>query len=110
MAGFFNKKKLIEVKDINGAVKAVPILPEKSAMEAIVKAKLKMEASCGGECSCSTCHVLVDPADLSRLPEPTVEEQEMIDYAYNPQHNSRLACQIKLDENLEGLKLEIAHG
>jgi 2Fe-2S ferredoxin len=62
-----------------------------------------IEAICGGSMVCGTCHVYVDPAWRSRLPPPSAEEQELIDCGLDPQPNSRLACQIVLTAELDGL-------
>jgi ferredoxin len=76
-----------------------------------------IEASCGGNCSCSTCHVYIDTSvaatdtdstqsiELSRVTEA---EQDMLDLAYQPNEKSRLACQVRLvniQPNLESSKI-----
>jgi len=61
---------------------------------------------CGGTLSCATCHVLVDPADLDRLPPMGELEDEMLDgAAEDRQANSRLGCQITLTEQLGDLRV-----
>lgn len=60
-------------------------------------------ATCGGSCSCATCHVYVDEAWLEKLPEPQLEEVDMLDTAHDLQDNSRLSCQIVVTEDLDGL-------
>ena len=62
-----------------------------------------IEADCGGACACSTCHVYVDPDWVDRLPEKEAMEEDMLDFAYEPQENSRLTCQIKVTGDLDGL-------
>lgn len=59
-----------------------------------------IEATCGGNASCCTCHVYVDipTNDDVQLPPVSEEEQDMLDYAYELRSNSRLACQLKLDD------------
>jgi len=61
-------------------------------------------AECGGACSCSTCHVYIDPAFLPAL-EPAAEmETDLLDFAHEPDPaTSRLACQVILTEALDGL-------
>ena len=67
-----------------------------------------IEAQCGGGCSCATCHVYVDPAWESRLPERDAMEQAMLDMsASGLQENSRLSCQISLSEELDGLVVQM---
>jgi 2Fe-2S ferredoxin len=60
-------------------------------------------ATCGGSCSCATCHVYVDEQWLGRLPPPQLEESDMLDTAHDLKDNSRLSCQIVVTEDLDGL-------
>ncbi|KQN36970.1 2Fe-2S ferredoxin [Sphingomonas sp. Leaf407] len=69
-----------------------------------------LEGTCGGQMACSTCHVIVDPADHARLPAPSEEEEDMLDFAANAVATSRLACQIVLDESLDGLRVRVPAG
>jgi ferredoxin, 2Fe-2S len=62
-------------------------------------------AECGGSCSCATCHVYVDDAWVERVGPPTDEEADQLDAAFEVRPNSRLACQIKVTEELDGLIL-----
>ena len=62
-----------------------------------------IEAECGGACACATCHVYVDEAWTAEVGEPEAMEEDMLDFAYDVQPNSRLSCQIKVTEELEGL-------
>lgn len=67
-----------------------------------------IEADCGGACACSTCHVYIDPAWVDRLPLRDEMEADMIDFAWNPDpERSRLTCQIKVTEALDGLCLQL---
>jgi 2Fe-2S ferredoxin len=60
-------------------------------------------ATCGGSCSCATCHVYVDDSWVDKLPPPELDESDMLDTAHDLQENSRLSCQIKVTEELDGL-------
>ena len=60
-------------------------------------------ATCGGSCSCATCHVYVADSWFERLPPPALEESDMLDTAHDLKDNSRLSCQIKVTEELDGL-------
>lgn len=63
-----------------------------------------IDADCGGACACSTCHVYVDPAWVSRLPARDPMEEDMLDFAWQPDaERSRLTCQIKVTDDLDGL-------
>ncbi|MER0239022.1 2Fe-2S iron-sulfur cluster-binding protein [Fulvimarina sp. MAC8] len=62
-----------------------------------------IEAECGGACACATCHVYVDEAWVDKLSGPEAMEEDMLDFAYQPRENSRLSCQIILNDDLDGL-------
>lgn len=56
-----------------------------------------MEGACGGQCACSTCHVIIDNAkEAQAFPEPDDDELDMLDLAVGVTDESRLACQLKL--------------
>ena len=57
--------------------------------------------------ACATCHVIVDPAWFDRLPDPSEDEEDMLDLAYDIRKTSRLGCQIKLTEELDGLVVRL---
>lgn len=66
-------------------------------------------ALCGGNCSCGTCHVYVeDPSDAAKLPQPGPLEIELLDVLTHRREESRLSCQIRFEEALDGLKVAIA--
>jgi ferredoxin, 2Fe-2S len=64
--------------------------------------------SCGGCCSCGTCHVFVDPADMQRLPPMHEQENDLLYVHSNRRATSRLSCQIKVTEELDGLSVTVA--
>jgi ferredoxin len=66
-----------------------------------------LEGTCEGQMACSTCHVIVDPADFDRLPPASEEEEDMLDLAAGATRTSRLACQIDLVPALDGLTVRI---
>jgi ferredoxin len=66
-----------------------------------------LEGTCEGQLACATCHVIVDPADFARLPPASEDEEDMLDLAHNATRTSRLACQIRLTEALDGLTVRI---
>jgi 2Fe-2S ferredoxin len=75
-----------------------------SVMEGAVKNLIPgIDADCGGACACATCHVYVDPAWLVKLAEKQDMEQTMLDFANEVKENSRLSCQIKVTDELDGL-------
>jgi 2Fe-2S ferredoxin len=71
-----------------------------------------IDADCGGECACATCHVFVDPAWLEKtgLPTPGSQEASMLSFAAEKQDNSRLSCQIPVTDALDGLIVRMPEG
>ena len=66
-----------------------------------------IEAECGGACACATCHVYVDEAWTAEVGEPEAMEEDMLDFAYDVRPNSRLSCQIKVRDALDGLVVRV---
>ena len=67
-----------------------------------------IEADCGGACACSTCHVYVDPAWVNKLPRRDPMEQDMLDFAYEPDpERSRLTCQLRVSDDIDGLVVQM---
>jgi ferredoxin, 2Fe-2S len=66
-----------------------------------------IEAECGGACACATCHVYVDEAWRAKTSEPSPMEEDMLDFGYDVRPNSRLSCQIKVSEDLDGLVVTV---
>lgn len=63
-----------------------------------------IEADCGGACACSTCHVYVDAAWVGKLDAKDAMEEDMLDFAWEPDATrSRLTCQVKVTDALDGL-------
>jgi len=62
-----------------------------------------IEAECGGACACATCHVYIDEAWMEKTGQASPMEQDMLDFAYDVRPNSRLSCQIKVTNELDGL-------
>ena len=66
-----------------------------------------LEGTCEGQMACSTCHVILPPEDFDKLPEATEMEEDMLDLAAGARRTSRLACQITLTQELDGMTLHI---
>lgn len=64
-------------------------------------------AECGGACSCATCHCYIDEAWREVVGEPDPIEREMLEFAMEPKENSRLGCQIDINESLDGLVVHL---
>ncbi len=66
-----------------------------------------IEAECGGACACATCHVYVDDAWKEKTGTPSQMEEDMLDFAFDVRDTSRLSCQIKVSDDLDGLVVRI---
>jgi len=66
-----------------------------------------IEAECGGACACATCHVYVDDAWQDIVGSPEIMEEDMLDFAHEPKKGSRLSCQIKVTQALDGLVVRV---
>jgi len=69
-----------------------------------------LEGTCEGQMACSTCHVIVAVEDFDRLPPASEEEEDMLDLALGATRTSRLACQIVLSAELDGLTVKMPPG
>ena len=71
-----------------------------------------IDADCGGECACATCHVYVDEVWLAKTgtPRPGSQEASMLSFAALAQPNSRLSCQIAVTPALDGLIVRLPEG
>ncbi|TAL00882.1 MAG: 2Fe-2S iron-sulfur cluster binding domain-containing protein [Rhodospirillaceae bacterium] len=74
-----------------------------SLMRAAQAADLDMEGTCEGVMACSTCHVIVAEEWYGRLPPPSANEEDMLDLTYGVTGHSRLACQIAIKPEIDGL-------
>ncbi len=80
-----------------------------SLMEAAVDNGVEgIVAECGGSCSCATCHVHIEPDWAERLPPPEPMEDGMLDCVIDRLPSSRLSCQIRVDDSLEGMRVRVA--
>ena len=88
----------------NGTEHAIDVKTGLSVMEGAVKNNIPgIDADCGGACACATCHVYVNEEWLSKTGDRSAMEESMLDFAEGVQENSRLSCQIKVSDALDGL-------
>ena len=66
-----------------------------------------IEAECGGACACATCHVFVDEGWIEKTGKPQQMEEDMLDFAFDVRPTSRLSCQIKVSDALDGLVVRV---
>jgi|SRR5689334_9112973 2Fe-2S ferredoxin len=79
-----------------------------TVMEAAVKNMVPgIDADCGGACACATCHVYVEPDWMERVGPRNEMEEDMLDFAFDVRENSRLSCQIKITDTLDGLTVKV---
>ncbi len=64
-------------------------------------------ADCGGACSCATCHCYIDEAWVEKTGSADEVEAQMLEFVLAPEANSRLSCQIVIDDNLDGLVVRL---
>ena len=67
----------------------------------------KADADCGGACACATCHIYVREDWLEKTGAREEMEEDMLDFAYDVRDNSRLSCQIKISDALDGLTVDV---
>src|SRR5215813_13580564 len=99
--------------EFNGTEHVVDVKNGLSVMEGAVKNNIPgIDADCGGECACATCHVYVDQdwLGVTGTPAPGLQEASMLSFAALAQPNSRLSCQIKVSEALDGLVVHLPEG
>ena len=98
----------IKVIDRNGELHNLkgPIDMNLNVMELLKINELPVEGTCGGMAMCASCHVYIVSDHI--LPEKTFDETAMLEESWDIQDNSRLSCQLKLSEQLEGLTIQIA--
>lgn len=88
----------------DGTEHSVDVKTGLSVMEGAIKNNVPgIDADCGGACACATCHVYVDAAFEGKTGEKSAMEESMLDFAENVESNSRLSCQIKVTDELDGL-------
>ena len=79
-----------------------------TVMEAAIRNGVPgIEAECGGACACATCHVYVDEAWRAVTGQPEPMEEDMLDFAYDVRPSSRLSCQIRVSDAVDGLTVTV---
>ncbi len=99
----------IHVTDRDGAAHTVTVDNGLTLMEPLRELDEGVEALCGGMCSCSTCHVFVAPEWFAKLPKCQSDETELLESTENFRAGeSRLACQVKVTDAIDGIRLTVA--
>jgi 2Fe-2S ferredoxin len=90
--------------DHSGETRSVDAEVGSTVMEVAIRNSIPgIEAECGGACACATCHVYVEESWREKVGAPTPMEEDMLDFGYDIKPNSRLSCQIKITDALDGL-------
>jgi len=90
-----------------GGQTAVEIAAGTTVLKAAWDNGIDIEGACEGAMACSTCHVVVDEAHFALLPDPTDEEEDLLDLAWGVRPTSRLGCQIVVTDELDGMELRL---
>lgn len=90
--------------DFAGNANTVDASDDQSVMEAATQNDVDgIDADCGGACACATCHVYVHKDWMAVVGAPSDLESDMLEVAENVQPNSRLSCQMKINDSFDGL-------
>jgi 2Fe-2S ferredoxin len=90
--------------EFNGTPHSIDVPSGQSVMEGAVRNGVSgIDADCGGNCACATCHVYVDEGWVPKVEGPLEGEKSMLDYVQNAKPNSRLSCQMAVTAELDGL-------
>ena len=94
--------------DSDGTTRTVDAEEGSTVMETAIQNDVPgIVAECGGACACATCHVYVEPDWMERVGPRNEMEEDMLDFAFDVRDNSRLSCQIKITEALDGLTVKV---
>ena len=92
--------------DHQGNSKTIEVDNGLTVMEGAVQNEVPgIDADCGGSMACATCHVYVEESWFNKLPKAEDGEVDMIDMAFEPKKNSRLSCQLIVNDELDGLQV-----
>lgn len=94
--------------DHKGETRSVEAEAGSTVMEAAIRNAIPgILAECGGACACATCHVYVDESWKEKTGDPSPMEEDMLDFAFDVRPTSRLSCQIKVTDELDGLSVNV---
>ena len=98
----------LTIVDQSGTPHKYEVAPDTNVLDIAQHHGLEMEGACGGSCACSTCHVIVEDIDFyDRIPEPSDDENDMLDLAFGLTETSRLGCQVEMTKELDGLVVKL---
>ena len=91
----------------DGSEKTVDARDGLSVMEVAIDNDVDIEAACEGSLACATCHMVLDPAWYEKLDPPSEEEEDMLDLAFGLTRTSRLTCQIRVSDAIDGMRVSL---
>lgn len=98
----------LTIVTFDGAAHELDVANGSTVMENAVRNSVPgIDAECGGACACATCHVYVDGAWTEAVGGPEPMEEDMLDFAFDVRPTSRLSCQIKMTDELDGLVVHV---
>lgn len=86
-----------------GAQTEIDVAAGTSILQAAWDNKIDIEGACEGCMACSTCHVIIDEPHFDALPDPSDEEEDLLDLAWGVRPTSRLGCQITVTAAEDGM-------
>ena len=100
--GSLKMPKIIFYKE-KGMRTEIEVQPGQTLLEVAREHDIDIEGTCEGNLACATCHIIVDKDWSSKIPQATEDERDMLDLVNGLKVNSRLGCQIKVTNDLNGL-------
>lgn len=100
----------INVIDVNGESHEVPFKGGENLLDLLDDNMLRLRSDCGGLCACVTCHVYISYPYVEILPKPDPEEDLMLTQVEGKTPESRLACELVLNKELDGARVSFAPG
>ncbi|MCH9780634.1 MAG: 2Fe-2S iron-sulfur cluster binding domain-containing protein [Alphaproteobacteria bacterium] len=97
----------ITVVDREGSSREITVSLGQSLLEIAQEHNVDIEGICEGSMACATCHVIVEPDWYAKLPGASEDELDMLELAFDLTETSRLGCQLRITEELDGLKVTL---
>ena len=98
---------MINFIKVDGEKVSIDATPGSTIMDVARENDLPMLAACGGSLACATCHVIVDEEWYEKLGELSEEEEDLLDTAHGLTNTSRLCCQIKVTDDIDGIVMKL---
>ncbi|GKY98163.1 ferredoxin-2, mitochondrial [Mayamaea pseudoterrestris] len=89
------------------SIKTVDARIGESLLQTAHRHDVDLEGACEGVCACSTCHLIFPASIYDQLPEPSEDEEDMLDMAFGLTETSRLGCQVIVTPEMENAVLEL---